>query len=117
MEALRQLAGLLDRAVMLLIGLEDVPILIEAECLVEKPVASLHIAEAVWIQGLIPGTGKLPAIVQHGGEAELLGLGGENVEEGHIVVQYMDGLSILHWDEKDSVPNHFIEFALKGQAA
>ena len=53
----------------------------------QQPVAALHIAEAARGVGLVARAGEPLSVLQHGGEAELLGLGGQDVKEGHIIVQ------------------------------
>ena len=89
MQAFGQLCGVFDGAVMFLIRLEAVTLIVQAERLVEQPVASFYIRLAGWIVRLITGAGQLFAIFQNRGKAKLTGFGGMDVEEYNIVIQDM----------------------------
>lgn len=53
-QALGKLTGLLHGTVMLFIGLKAVSVAVEAEGLMEEPVASLYIGTAFRVVGLVP---------------------------------------------------------------
>ena len=62
-QGLRQFTGILHGAVVLLVRLPDIPLRIEAECLVEQPVAAADILLTDRIVRFIPGAGELSSII------------------------------------------------------
>ena len=103
MQALSQLSGVFDGAVMFLIRLEAVTLFVEAECLVKQPVAAFHVRLAIRIVRLITGTGQLFAVFQNGGEAKLPCFCGVDIEEGDIVIQDMQGFAVMDRDQMNAV--------------
>ena len=88
-KAFCKLCGVFYGAVVFLVRLEAVTLVVQAEGFVEQPVASFYIRLAVWIVGLITGTGQFFTVFQNGGKTKLAGFGGVDVEEGDIVIQNM----------------------------
>lgn len=89
MKALCQFSSVFDGAVMFLIRLEAVTLIVQAERLVEQPVASLYIRFTGRIVRFITGAGQLFPIFQNRGKTKLTGFGGMDVEECDIVIQNM----------------------------
>ena len=67
---LRQLAGVLHRAVMLFVGLPDVPLRVKAEGLGKEPVGAPDVAFAFRLVGLVPQEGQLLSIIKDEAEAK-----------------------------------------------
>ena len=84
-QALRQLAGVLDRGMVLLIRMEDISLSIQAEGLVKKPVASGGVRLLPIIVGLVAAAGQLPAVPQITHVTVLLRLGGADIKESIAV--------------------------------
>ena len=82
---LRQLAGVLHRAVVLFIGLPDIPLRVKAEGLGKEPVGAPDVAFAFRLVGLVPQEGQLLSIIKDEAEAKLLELCGMDIEEGDVV--------------------------------
>ena len=99
----RELCRILRRGMMLLIGMEFLPILIKAEGLMQQPFAVLRVLLFRLVVGLIAAAGQLFPVVQLHAEAELLGLGGMDVEEGHLSAVDLPGLPVLHRNELQPV--------------
>ncbi len=102
-QAFRQLRRIPRRRMMLLIGMEFFPVLIEAESLMEQPLAVFRILLFSLVVGLISAAGQLLPVVQLHAEAELLGLRGMNVEESHLTAVDLPGLPVLHGNELQAV--------------
>ena len=86
---------------MLLIGLEDIPVAIQAESFRQQPVAAAYHILTLRVVGLVTKAGELPAFPLHG-EAVLQQLGGENVEEADLAAQHF-GLSTLRDGVQDQM--------------
>ena len=112
-----RLAGLPDRAVVLFIGVKNIPLTVKAESLTEQPVCIQNVFFAERIEGFIAKAGQLLPVSQHGGKAELLKLGGVDVKKGDIIIKDFFGLPVLNRDQKDTAAKKGCELFLKGQVA
>lgn len=112
-----QFASVFYGAVVLLIGLEDISLAVKAEGLMEQPVAVFDIGFTGRIVWFVSGTGQPAAIFQGDGKAILGGLGGVDVEEGHLVVEDVPGGAVGYGRQVNPVANHAEELVLQGETA
>ena len=104
LETLRELRRILHRGVVLLIRMEAVPLLIEAERLMKQPVGALRVLLLeLCIVRLITAAADLPTIAHLIEIAELLRLRGADIEEGHLVSIDHTGLAILDRNQVQAV--------------
>ena len=80
---------------MFLVGLELLAVLVETECLMEKPVTAGDVFLTQIIVRLVSGTGQTLSVLESHRESVLLCLRGMNVEESYITFKNMEGLTIV----------------------
>ena len=93
-EPLGQLAGVPYRGMVLLVGVEYVGLRVEAERLVEHPLGVLCVGTARVGQRFVAAANEPATRSKLHGEAELLGLGGADVEEGGHVANDLELLPV-----------------------
>lgn len=79
-ELLGEARGVEDGAVVLLVGMEAVAVVVEAEGLAHEPVGALGVGSAGVVEGLVAEAAEALSVGEEGGEAVLGLLGGEDVE-------------------------------------
>ena len=103
MQPLRQLAGVFDGRVVLLIRPEDVRLRVQAKRLMQEPRTIIRVLLTVGATRLVAATGQLFSPVELHAEPELLCLGGVDVKEGHPAPVDDALLAVDHGDELQAV--------------
>ena len=117
MEPFRNDACVKGRAVVLLIRLEDIPVVIQAESLAHEPVGIFNIADVLFVERFIPEADKCLSVGQDSPEPELLFLGGPYIEALHGEGSGIEFLPVMHFIHQYGLPDAISVFPVQGHAA